>query len=207
MVAWMLLLMAGISLSGDPLLGSFGATARDTLARLTVRPGMALFKNSVGEDKVEAHCTSVTAVTADGRRDSLYAPECPRSHFLWRTDPQDQLMQRIAQNTLTRDLRGEPVVLTAESAFHARRFAALADYYCHSRSDADAHSDYAKVEIRHHRLTRNIQTGEMVDRPHVLCRFACRANEVRAPRCELETDPGAAPEADREANPEGMERP
>jgi hypothetical protein len=181
-IAWMVLVAAGISISEEPLFGRLGRMARNGLAAVTFRPGMALFKNSVGDDKLEAHCTSVSGVPETGATVSLYAPECPRRHFLWRTDPEDQLMQRIALNTRTVELRAEQPPLTARTPRGARRFAALADFYCH----ADPEANYASVEIRHHRLVRNIRTGEFIDQPHVVCRFDCRARDVAAPRCALE---------------------
>lgn len=194
-LAWVVLLVAGLSLSGQPILGSVGWVARNVLKAVSVRSGQAVFKNSVDERKIVAHCVYVWGIDEQGESHQLYWPDCPREGTQFGTDYVDVAIQRIVRWIPVGDLRNDRRYVSRATPTKVRRLAALGDYFCHSPLASDV--PMVEVLIAQQRITRNITDGQITSRPPYVCSFDCRPDRPKlvAPRCDLGSRPGDGEES------------
>jgi hypothetical protein len=184
-LAWAALLVLGAwPWRGTPLLGALSTLAWDALERLTVRPGMAIFRNSVGDEKFHALCQRVEAIRADGRREILYQPTCPPVGFKAGVEPFEVVMLRIARATpRARLLESDPDDARRLRYLEVRRYAAVGDYFCHSSLAGGG--DYDEVTLAEQLLTVSYRDGRRIASKVTVCSWRCGQQPVPVPHCRL----------------------
>jgi hypothetical protein len=168
-----------------PVLGPLSRFAWDTLARVSVRPGMAIFQHESESDRVlVAHCLRVVGRTAEGRETRLWSPTCPPRGTVFGTDYQDVVMQRATRAARVAPLLPEDGRLPRMTDPHVQRFVAIGDWFCRS-PDAGA-GRYDRVELTQQKLWRSYEDGRYLAGPPLVCAFDCGVtHRAPRPRCRL----------------------
>jgi hypothetical protein len=169
-----------------PVVGSWFAGASNSLAAVTLVPGIPVFTDAGREwsDWIRtALCITVTGHRGGGEPLALYAPICPPTGFQIRHDPFDELMQYTTRHIrLGVLLDPEPIADPADLPEATRRFVMLGDYFCHSPLVAPA--DLKSLTLRWTVHARHYQTGGHAEQS-LVCNWLCNQPGSFTPKCQM----------------------
>lgn len=183
-----LLILAVWPFPAVPVLGSLQPVLWHGFERVGLYPGQAVFKNSIYDAKLVAHCHVIEGEAGDGTKRIVWRPECPPVGLQFRADYGDVVLQRLTRAAPVEKLmRMDP--LARHQPLSVRRFAAIGDFFCHSPLVEG--TPFASVTIRQRRTLRSYATGAFKVRPQLVCRMECTPGAL--PYCDFPELPRGSP--------------